>query len=693
MLELNVVDHGYCLITGYPDGNDWLVAPGRTALEAHGIGGDRAWFYDDRAELHIFDAPARRRAATLALGNPEKHGKDTRICQSRDGRRLYALTAQDRQQVLRVVDLAAARIVETHDGFPHGWAHAPLQRPDGKLLLPFQQRSQKPFDYGLVLFDPATGERAESRLRDYEVGVGFVSHSPDGRWWVRMERGAFPVLDVAPTFAGRVLGRKPERYYGLTMQLWEAFPLRFVRRITVAWLTLGELPSPSLSSVDPTKSREIVWEAIAQAAARRSTDPAEELTRADFPAQLVDDERMWLSIEDTWRGLGYDFVYGWQPDGGAFWIRTNGLISCVGVDGTISPRLYLDRLGLKRGLNAIERELYSDSLDVGPYPTTLWPDTIEPLEGRRARASYRVDGYEGGVALLDGASSTAPHRISAVAKARDHWVAFDAQQRFHDDRAIRARIAAHKAERKRTAIPLAAWTEADCIAAIDAMTKKLTASFLERAVDGDVQFVFQSGAWDFDEEQFFTTVRERFPGAAPAIRRLIERYLAVHKRQRDLFWRGAEGIGIFGHAVRTLAVRDPDALQLMRRYGRAVDIGHEHFFSRETVPAVIAAHGWTDAVIDFVIWVMLRNFYNTLQDYNEIWTQWGMGKAVKSRFSPEAFARRVAAEVEANRDWVEFLGDYGAEGLDQLAKDLPREPWVREFLAALKPLTGTMDAA
>jgi hypothetical protein len=58
-----------------------------------------------------------------------------------------------------------------------------------------------------------------------------------------------------------------------------------------------------------------------------------------------------------------------------------------------------------------------------------------------------------------------------------------------------------------------------------------------------------------------------------------------------------------------------------------------------------------------------------------------------------AALRELNSEVGANRDWVEFLGDYGAEGLDQLAKDLPREPWVREFLAALKPLTGTMDAA
>lgn len=78
-----------------------------------------------------------------------------------------------------------------------------------------------------------------------------------------------------------------------------------------------------------------------------------------------------------------------------------------------------------------------------------------------------------------------------------------------------------------------------------------------------------------------------------------------------------------------------------------VDVEHEHFFAGETVPAVIAAHGWTDEVVDFVFWVLIRNYYNTLQDYGKIWREWGLRDA---RRAPRATSPGAASRVRVVRD-------------------------------------------
>jgi hypothetical protein len=67
MFRIEPVDDCY-RIAGYADGSDWLMPPGRHRAQSHGlVAADHVWFYDDNAELHIFNATARRRVATLAI--------------------------------------------------------------------------------------------------------------------------------------------------------------------------------------------------------------------------------------------------------------------------------------------------------------------------------------------------------------------------------------------------------------------------------------------------------------------------------------------------------------------------------------------------------------------------------------------------------------------------------------------------
>ncbi len=109
-------------------------------------------------------------------------------------------------------------------------------------------------------------------------------------------------------------------------------------------------------------------------------------------------------------------------------------------------------------------------------------------------------------------------------------------------------------------IPFAGWTESGAIAAIDALTREVNEDLPRRAVDHEIRIVFASGDGEVSEEQFFSEVEARFPGAAPAIRRLVDRYSEVAERNDYLFSRGEEGIGILASAVKTLGVLDASAL-------------------------------------------------------------------------------------------------------------------------------------
>jgi hypothetical protein len=150
------------------------------------------------------------------------------------------------------------------------------------------------------------------------------------------------------------------------------------------------------------------------------------------------------------------------------------------------------------------------------------------------------------------------------------------------------------------------------------------------------------------------------------------------------FDRGAEA-GVLSRAVRALGVLDRRAIPTLERYGLLVDAEHEYYFAGTTVPDVIKAHGWTDDVVDFVFWVLVRNYYNTLQDYGAVWGSWGLRDAVVRR-EPRAFARHLVAELA---DLIEFRDDpgrYVTAGLDQLAEQIPQphQPWAQAFFAELE---------
>ena len=668
MLTITQIDE-YLRVAGYPDGGDWwiLLPHGRRDFSYGVAGAAHVWYGERTGRVHLIDALGRRDLATVQLEGQWPNGfvLPLPVTVSRDGRMLFVLGPIGQGQGrVHVIDVSAGRVVAVHGPLPARLGGRPLERADGRLLLPTHHQS-------LVLLDLTTGTWTESAVPGQAGAANFwTDGSPDGRYWIRFDAAALPVHETTPGLLERLRGAKtkPERRYGVTIQIWEAFPLRFVRRAVAAWLTAKELPDEThlaraKSRPAALPSRRALWDGIAAARATSGAPFEVPPPRSAYSAALAADDAAWDVVEKNLARLeGWIEFAGWQPDEAAFWVTTNGFLSCVGVDGAVSPRLYTERLGLEAGT----------WLPVA----ARWRDLV-PLAGRMARVNY-----SSGTAMFDGRPQTHPYAPQAISPARDEWQPSD---RLAQERASYERLELLREERRRLVIPLGGWSEAACVAAIDALTKQINADFPRRAVNRAIRIVFASHEGEVDEERFFTEVEARFHGVTPAIRRLIDRYCNVAEGKDFLFSRGEQGIGVFAWAVKALGVLDPAALPLLRRYGVFVDPEHEHYFAGTTVPAVVKAHGWTDDVVDFVFWVLVWDFYNTLDDYGKVWNAWGLRGAVIHR-EPRAFARHIAVQLHETIRMKDDPGRYGVGGLDKLAMQIPQphEPWAATFFNELE---------
>ena len=640
------------------DGRDiWTFEP-EEDWSGCGAGGAYVWVGSRAGVIRIYHVPTRTRIAEIEIASTSKEWRS--ISMSRDGHRMFVFEPIDDGQTstLHLIDVAAGRVVARHAGIPGVFQNYPVQRPDGRLLL---SRIKRPGTTGItiVTIDPASGERTVDVLGDGPP-TDWVIPSPDGEFLLRSDLTQLPRRTIGGTPKTMLgFGRRGvvggQLYYGLTWQLWRVDPLRFVRRIVIAWLKPEEMrdalrvrhDDPADEAIE--RKRE-AWDAIAAAMAAADAPPeGGPPTRSLYRTPLAADEQSWRQLEDT-IGLLRDrasVFQSWQADGNAFWVSTNGFLTCVGLDGTTSPRLYLDRLGI----------------DARTAPRCAFGfEQVSPMAGRKAQVRY-----VGGTAIFDGAASE--EIVRAIPEQVDQWVAAPPPP-------------APDPRGNVIVIPVAAWTDAAVGAAIDALTAEITPALAARAIDGEIHLWFQMGGTTYTEQSFFDRLPEAFPASAPALRRLVEQLVDATVCSAFLFSNAQEGRGFLSHAVRALGLIDPSALPLVQRYGRVVDREHEHDFAGNTVPALIAAHGWTDAMTEFVFWVLIRNYFNTLHDFSVVWNDWGMRDAVVAR-DPIALAKRITALNRRALQSSTFAVGPRKGGLAQLASDItkPHEPWLEAFLA------------
>jgi hypothetical protein len=499
---------------------------------------------------------------------------------------------------------------------------------------------------------------------------------PTGRFAVRQDLTAIDVRELAapegdgPASRGlfgrgsRKASAAPgERRYGLGYQVWETDAQtgeqRFVRRVVAAWLAVEEMPDSlqfhqEFAPEEASRVRRQMWDMIAAAMAVGGGNPeAGRPPLAAYPPGVQQDATLVRGVAENLEQLAdrWCAFAAWQPDGEAFWVRTNGLHSCVGLDGSASPRLYLERKSRTR-----------DSW----LPVADHSQRFEGLPDRKAKVTF-----DDGTAILDGAPRPDLMHPYAVPLGEDGWVPSSAPAAA----AIAATLPDHV-----VVVGVDEWTPHHVVAAIEDLTRELTPGLVSRAVDRQVVLRFEVAGVELSEDEFFGRVGREVPEAADAIRKLVEQAAAVLE-DTFVYSDPEEGIGLLSQAVWALGVLDPAPWATLTAYGRVVDAEHESTFAGQTVPAVLAARGWDDEAIDFVFWVMVRNYFNTLTDLKVVWNGWGLRGAVVDR-DPVELARRV---VGRHRDDIasrryELARRPG--GLEQLAGDLPYpyEPWVEAFL-------------
>lgn len=550
--------------------------------------------------------------------------------------------------------------------------------------------------------------------------------SPDGRHALRKDitRVAVddvPIVATAPQprgLFGRPKASAPggtERRYGLCYQVWEVDPARFVGRVVVAWLSVEDMPDGMAYFRGADRGlalaqRQAYWDAIAWTMLEHGGGPEDDAPPPTaYPSWFQADDRLVHAAKDDLDTLAQrwaDFA-GWQPDGQAFWVRTNGFFSCVGLDGTASPRLWLQRKGLRANTW---------------LPWAEHSDHLEALPGRQARETF-----DDGAAILDGTPSVEVMHPAMIPVERDGWVPAIPSPHAPPTHAPSAHapsthalsahaLSAHgptsqappagdappswppaatapaaqdgpppREPSHRITIAVRSWTVAGVTEAVDALTAQMTPDLAGRAEDSAIELRFAVDGRLLAEDEFFDRVGLEVPDALPALRRLVEAAADAMARSEFLYSDSAQGVGLLSRAVRWLGVLDTRTLPTVVSYGRVVDAEHEHTFVGETVPGIVRVHGWTDETIDFGFWVLIRNFCNGLQDFDEMWSDWHLRGALSQR-DPVAVARRV---VQLNRDDI-TSGRYRVQGrpggLEQLATDIPQphDAWAVAFFAAAR---------
>ena len=711
------------------DAEGWIINAGyRTGL--FGPGQSRFWQLLDDGTLRLGDPATRTFIANVSI----YAGKVEKLHVFAGDTFLWIVPYDAAQGDAVVFDLASASIIARIPNLFCRQYSLGRVTPDGALIVESSARIDDARYSELAHANPVSGEVRTSRvvcprLPDTYVSLDFFQASPSGRYWLRYDHTHFPVVEHSET-----PGAPRRRYYGLTVQVWSAFPLKFERRVVVAWLKAEDLPdktnilkpdalmalrqasnaekqepiapspppspfgrlfgrrAPTAISADPDQQyrailaasapeRDRIYAAVSHGLHRPDASPDAPYPGRDAFGEAAHDDDLWKAIsknlEELFRHTLHNVV-GWDGDD-AIWFDRLGHLICVGMDGTVSPQIWFERAGLRRMMR--------------PFPNL--PGQLEVVPGRKLRAvqmprqaMLSLPELEGGCLTVDGAPVELRYEPVRISKYIDGWQGPQAiPTHWINEEQDRKAVDEYRKTRSTITIIVKNLDPAGRAEAIDAYRELLDFSFLERADDSTINVRFKEGKQLVPEHAFFSELRpEDRNWAATPLRALIARYAELRGPTLSTIYQDdGENGSLLAQAALRLGQMDQASLPILIAYGEGIDGGHEYHFAGETVPAVVAAHGWTDEVIAFVAWAHAFNFYNTFNSPLTIWRQIGLGEALKRRL-PQAAAEFIHTQLEpfvkAGRlEWTNFAclhAELGAE-IDQ---------WEREFFDRLIALAG-----
>ena len=674
-----------------PGRDDWIMRPqtGRSWASHYGISpSGTVWFFSTSCGFLFYDT--QRESLVSRLQTPpatDGEGEATRdsfhyfAIPSPDGRYVYLLIQHGAgTKDLQVVSIDEQTLVANYIDLPGGGLlREAVLDLEGHLLMPSQIRTDDRASPGLVRLDPETGEFETSVCDNSPVRGWLHSASPGSRYWLRTDDSRLPMTEASPGFIQtygqtRVLA---DHFFGLCHEIWEAFPLRRLHSVTSMWLSTDEMPDEGFYDSQTRKDnrpakRGHIYRELSQLLAQDNSLNLSTLWRPNDACREVwpDKDFFERQVSRNARKIGFrtEEIAARQPDGEAYWMQRGGFVSCVGVGGTVSPKIMLERFGYSTG---------------SWLPTTERALRVQPLPGRRADMFYLE-----GTATVSGHAEPATPNIRVVPVSEDNWRENrpDADTRRDAKLAERAdKLAKRLSKYVATLTSLA---EADCIKAIEEITAQIGPETEQHAYDSQLQAVFKLEGKRLDEKKFFAHVLKNFPGAVPALRRLIDTYCDNLHPSAALYWKPTDGIGAFAHAALCLAKLDPSSIATLRRYAETIDTYHEYFFMEKTLPVMWKHLGASTEMLDLAEWLFFTKLGNCANP-SSFWRKSGMQKTAKKLFSPEAYALRLR---QRSKEWpfrTKAEVTYGHLLLDRLREELNDEltAWERALFVALSTET------
>jgi hypothetical protein len=714
------------VVRGDENADAWIINSGRYQ-GLFGPGYSRIWQFMEDGTLRIGDVPAKKFVTSLKI---ETDAPDKLNVYSGAGR-VWIVPYHDNNCDAIAIDLEKAEIVTRVEGLECSNGETGRVTADGSLIMQHIDRIEGVVYDRFRYVDVRTQETTSSLVKCVKPPetfsyIHFFTASPSGGWWLKLDHTHFPVVEYQATTNGNA-----RKYYGLTVQVWSTFPVRFVRRIVVAWLKAEDLPdetgilktdslrevakqshaekaqAPKPASpfarlfgrrgtsdrvVDPDEryrailsasapERDRIYTAISKGLHRPEAEP-----EADFPpreafGEAAQDDAMWHAVTKNLEKLFRDSirkVVGWEGED-IVWFDRLGHLICAGMDGSVSPQIWFERPGLQHLMR--------------PFPNL--PGELEVSYGRKLLAvntprpaSLSRPEVDGGTLQVDGSPAEKRFEPVRISKITDGWKGPEAiPSRFLHEQSDIKLVEDYRQNRSNVRIPLHGSDPASRIAAIRAYRDLLDMTFFERANDSRIDVQFTTGNANTPESDFFLAFgRQDRDWAIAPLRELVTRYAELAKQHgRTVYQKDAKQGSLLAQAVRRLGELDEASLPAIIAYGQEIDGGHEYYFAGDTMPAILAAHGWTEPVTAFVAWTLAFNFYNTYDRASTIWQNIGLGNALKQGTAEEAadfVHSRLAPFIDAGRlDWQNFAclrGELGTAISD----------WESEFFTRLVALAG-----
>lgn len=366
------------------------------------------WFWQiNKGNFRVFNIYKRAFAIHHFIGE-NIHGWN-KVLVSADDRYLFLLQGLKTDESTRAseaclwkFDLETGDLVQRRAGLPS--AVRALRMDDGKLLferlgvLTRVDPSSLTDETDIFNFARISPPGNPQGLRVF----GWTSCSPNGRYWVRFDHTHIEVREDRP--AG-VTGKAP--FIGVSLQVWEAFPLKYRFTTPVCYQSIDELPDINIirqrrmseihgiqgnfkfspetvaRALEETRAeREDIWRSLAEGANKPDRVPTAPFPpREAFNQRAQTDDAYWSLLLDAFAELQRKWSYHgkWQPDNEAVWLKfyrhpEDNAFVCISMDGIASPMMWIEK-------------------DVGePWQVQAEPDRKLLVSARRGQ--LRLDGYQ-----------------------------------------------------------------------------------------------------------------------------------------------------------------------------------------------------------------------------------------------------------------------------------------------------------